>query len=124
MRSEQVLRETNQKIEDMKAIVLFTSLLFATSYTALAGNGETLLDRIMHRKISYPEALRAKGIETTVNVKVRVVAENQLEIVEITSDSEEMKAAVEKQVKQIKLSVPQNLIGNTFNYTFKFQVQK
>lgn len=108
----------------MKAIILFTSLLFATSYTALAGNGETLLDRIMHRKISYPEALRAKGIETTVHVKLRVLSENQIEIVEITSDSNEMKEAVEKQVKQIKFNVPQNLVGNTFNYTFKFQVQK
>ncbi len=91
---------------------------------ALAGNGETLLDRIMHRKISYPESLRAKGIETTVQVKVRVISENKVEIIEITSDSEEMKASVEKQVQQIKFHVPQNLIGSTTTYTYKFQVQK
>jgi hypothetical protein len=57
-------------------------------------------------------------------VKVLVLAENQLEILEITSDSEEMKAVIEKQVQQIKIKVPQNLVGNTFNYTFKFEVQK
>lgn len=109
---------------DMKTIILFIALFITTGSVALAGNGETLLDRIMHRKISYPESLREKGIETTVHVKVRVLAENQLEIVQIDSDSEEMKAAIEKQVQQIKIKVPQNLIGNTFNYTYKFQVQK
>lgn len=108
----------------MKAAILFIALFLTTGSVVLAGNGENLLDRIMHRKISYPESLRAKGIETTVHVKVRVLAENQIEILEITSESEEMKAAIEKQVQQMKINVPQNLIGNTFNYTFKFQVQK
>lgn len=108
----------------MKAVILFIALFLTTGSVALAGNGENLLDRIMHRKISYPESLREKGIETTVRVKVRVLAENQIEIIEIASDSEEMKAAIEKQVQQIKIKVPQNLVGNTFNYTFKFQVQK
>jgi hypothetical protein len=109
----------------MKATILFITLFFATTGSfVFAGNGENLLDRLMHRKISYPESLRAKGIETSVHVKVRVLAENKIEIIEITSDSEEMKAAIEKQVQQIKIRVPQNLIGNTFNYTFKFQVQK
>ncbi|MNJ84948.1 hypothetical protein D3C87_24120 [compost metagenome] len=108
----------------MKTIILFISFFLTTGSIALAGNGETLLDRIMHRKISYPESLRAKGIETTVQVKVRVISENKVEIIEIISDSEEMKASVEKQVQQIKFNVPQNLIGNVFNYTFKFQVQK
>ena len=108
----------------MKATILFIALFLTTASAAFAGNGESLLDRIMHRKISYPESLREKGIETTVTVKVRVLAENQLEIVKITSESEEMKAAIEKQVQQMKIRVPQNLIGNTFNYTFKFQVQK
>lgn len=109
----------------MKATILFIALFLTTAGSfVFAGNGENLLDRIMHRKISYPESLRAKGIETTVKIKVRVISENQIELVEITSDSEEMKAAIEKQVQQIKIRVPQNLIGNTFNYTFKFQVQK
>jgi outer membrane biosynthesis protein TonB len=107
----------------MKAAILF-SALFLTASLSFAGNGESLLDRIMHRKISYPESLREKGIETTVHVKVRVLAENQLEVVEIASESEEMKAAIEKQVQQIKINLPQSLVGNTFNYTFKFQVQK
>ncbi|MNU62017.1 hypothetical protein D3C71_512310 [compost metagenome] len=108
----------------MKTIILFISFFLTTGSIALAGNGETLLDRIMHRKISYPESLRAKGIEATVQVKLRVISENKVEIVEIKSDSQEMKASVEKQVQQIKFNVPQNLIGNVFNYTFKFQVQK
>ncbi len=109
----------------MKAAILFITLFFTTTGSfVFAGNGENLLDRIMHRKISYPESFRAKGIETTVHVKVRVLAENKIEIIEITSESEEMKAAIEKQVQQIKIKVPQNLVGNTFNYTFKFQVQK
>jgi outer membrane biosynthesis protein TonB len=108
----------------MKASILFIAIFLTTASTTFAGNGESLLDRIMHRKISYPESLREKGIETTVHVKVRVLAENQLEIVEIASESEEMKAAIEKQVQQIKINLPQSLIGNTFNYTFKFQVQK
>lgn len=108
----------------MKAVILFIALFLTTGSVALAGNGENLLDRIMQRKISYPESLREKGIETTVRIKVRVLAENQIEIIEIASESEEMKAAIEKQVQQIKIKVPQNLIGNTFNYTFKFQVQK
>ena len=109
----------------MKAAILFIVLFLTTSGSfVFAGNGETLLDRIMHRKISYPESLRAKGIETTVQVKVRVISEDKIEILQITSDSEEMKAAIEKQVQQIKIKVPQNLIGNTFTYAFKFQVQK
>jgi len=109
----------------MKATILFIALFLTTSTSfVFAGNGENLLDRIMHRKISYPESLREKGIETTVKVKVRVLSENQIELIEITSDSEEMKAAIEKQVQQIKIRVPQNLVGNTFSYTFKFQVQK
>jgi|GEM_PF-2504359 len=109
----------------MKATILFIALFLTTTGSfVFAGNGDNLLDRIMHRKISYPESLRAKGIETTVFVKVRVISENQIELIEIASDSEEMKAAIEKQVKQVKIRVPQNLIGNTFNYTFKFQVQK
>lgn len=108
----------------MKTVILFIALFMTTGSIALAGNGENLLDRIMQRKISYPESLREKGIETTVHVKVRVLSENQLEIVQIASDSEEMKAAIEKQVQQVKIRVPQNLVGNTFNYTFKFQVQK
>ncbi len=108
----------------MKATILFIALFVTTGSFVFAGNGENLLDRIMHRKISYPESLREKGIETTVKVKVRVLAENQLEIVNITSDSEEMKAAIEKQVQQIKIRVPQNLVGDTFTYTYKFQVQK
>lgn len=108
----------------MKTVILFIALFMTTGSIALAGNGENLLDRIMQRKISYSESLREKAIETTVHVKVRVLSENQLEIVEIASDSEEMKAAIEKQVQQVKIRVPQNLVGNTFNYTFKFQVQK
>lgn len=109
----------------MKATILFIALFLTTTGSfVFAGNGDNLLDRIMHRKISYPESLRAKGIETSVYVKVRVISENQIEIIEIASASEEMKAAIEKQVQQIKIRVPQNLVGNTFNYTFKFQVQK
>jgi outer membrane biosynthesis protein TonB len=109
----------------MKATILFIALFLTTSSSfVFAGNGDNLLDRIMHRKISYPESLRSKGIETTVYVKVRVLAENQIELIEIASDSEEMKAAIEKQVQQIKIKVPQNLIGKTFNYAYKFEVQK
>lgn len=108
----------------MKASILFIALFLTTVSAAFAGNDENILDRIMHRKISYPESLREKGIETTVHVKVRVLAENQLEVIEIASESEEMKAAIKKQVQQIKINLPQALIGNTFNYTFKFQVQK
>ena len=112
------------QFRNMKTFILFIGFFLTTGSIALAGNGETLLDRIMHRKISYPESLRSKGIETSVQVKVRVVSENKVEIIEIISDSEEMKASVEKQVQQIKFHVPQNLIGNTATYTFKFQVQK
>lgn len=108
----------------MKAMVLLIGIFFSTGAFVMAGNGETLLDRIMHRKISYPESLRSKGIETTVQVKLRVVSEGQIEILELTSDSEEMKAAVEKQVQQIKIKLPQNLVGQVFTYTFRFQVQK
>jgi outer membrane biosynthesis protein TonB len=109
----------------MKTTILLLTLFLSTSSSfVFAGNGDNILDRIMHRKIAYPESLREKGIETTVHVKVLVLAENQLEILEITSDSEEMKAVIEKQVQQIKIKVPQNLVGNTFNYTFKFEVQK
>ena len=108
----------------MKSVILFIAIFFTTASASFAGNGDNLLDRIMNRKIFYPESLREKGIETTVHVKVRVLAENQLEIIEIASDSEEMKAAIEKQVQQIKIRLPQNLVGNTFHYTFKFQVQK
>lgn len=108
----------------MKSTVLFTLLFLTTSTLVNAGNGENILDRMMHRKISYPDALRAKGIETTVNVQLRVTADNQIEIIKISSDSEEMNAAVEKQVRQLKFKAPQDLVGNIFNYTFKFKVQK
>ncbi|AEA45450.1 hypothetical protein [Fluviicola taffensis] len=108
----------------MKATILVITLFLTTFTSAFAGHGDNSLDRIIHRKISYPESLREKGVEASVYVKVRILAENKLEILQIASDSEEMKAIIEKQVQQIKIKVPQSLVGNTFNYTFKFQVQK
>lgn len=108
----------------MKATVLFIGMFLMTNTFVFAGNGDNLVDRIMHRKISYPEALRAKGIEATVSVKLRVVNGGKVEIVDITSDSEEMKAAVAQQVERLKFRAPSNLVGEEFDYTFKFQVQK
>lgn len=111
------------KINNMKASHILFSLFLVISSFGFAGNGESALDRLMNRKISYPEALRSKGIEATVKVKIRVSKLGSLEVVSIESDSPEMREAVEKQVKQLKFSAPANLIGKEFDYSFRFQVQ-
>jgi len=107
----------------MKAIVLLVVMLVATS-TTFAGNGETLVDRLVKRTVSYPEALRLKGIEATVHVKLIVRAGGNIEILAIDSESEEMKLAVEKQLKQLKFKNSAQVLGKEFNYTFRFQVEK
>lgn len=108
----------------MKAVVLTIGFVFAVGAAAFAGNGESLVDKIMHRKISYPEALRAKGIEATVTVQVRVVSENCLEIVSIDSENGEMTEAVKKQIERMKVTIPTSMIGQLYTYAFKFKVQK
>ncbi len=106
----------------MKAIILITGFVLATTFS-FAGHGETIVDRIMHRKISYPESLREKGIETTVRLRLRVVSEYEVEIVRISSDSEEMNAAVAEQVRHIRFRLPKGLVGSEFSYTYRFKVQ-
>jgi outer membrane biosynthesis protein TonB len=106
----------------MKAII--TSLLLLIGGATFAGSGENLLDRIMHRKISYPESLRSKGIEARVNVLIRVTDENSVEIVTIDSESAELKVAVEQQIKQLKFNLPKSMVGQIFQYVYKFEVQK
>src|SRR6218665_4008985 len=98
----------------MKAVVLLAGMFLATSVT-FAGNGENLVDRLVKRKVSYPEALRAQGVEATVNVKLRVVAGGLVEIIAIDSESEEMKAAVEKQLRQLKFKNPAQVAGKEFS---------
>ena len=107
----------------MKVAVLLVGMLVAAS-TTFAGNGETLLDRVVKRNVSYPEALRAKGVEATVHVKLKVLTGGAIEILAIDSESEEMKTAVEKQLKQLKFKNSAQVLGKEFNYTFKFQVEK
>jgi len=108
----------------MKATHILFGILFMTSTLSFAGNGENALDRLMNRKISYPEALSMKGIEATVRVTVRVNETGTLEVISIASDSPEMSKAVKKQVENLNFSAPTNLIGKEFNYSFKFQVQQ
>lgn len=108
----------------MKTVIITLGIFLSVGTTAFAGNGESLVDRIMNRKISYPEALKAKGIETTVKVKVRVISENQLEIISIASDNNEMTQAVKQQIQNLKVNLPTNLIGQEFSYAFKFEIQK
>ncbi len=108
----------------MKAVLISFGLVLTLASTAFAGNGKSIVDRIMNRKISYPEALRAKGVEATVNVKVRVIAENQLEVVSIASENAEMTAAVKQQIERMKVNIPVSMIGQIYSYAFHFEVQK
>ena len=107
----------------MKAIVLLAGMVISGA-VAFAGNGETLIDKLVKRRVSYPEALKAKGIEATVNVKLRLIENGEVEILSIDSESEELKASVEKQLKSLKFRNAASFIGEEFNYTFRFQVEK
>jgi outer membrane biosynthesis protein TonB len=107
----------------MKAIVLLAGMAISGA-VAFAGNGETLIDKLVKRRVSYPEALKAKGIEATVNVKLRLIENGEVEILSIDSESEELKASVERQLKSLKFRNASSFIGEEFNYTFRFQVEK
>lgn len=107
----------------MKAIVLLVAMTISGA-VAFAGNGETLVDKLVKRNVSYPEALRAKGVEATVNVKLKLIENGEVEILAIDSESAELKAAVENQLKSLKFRNAARFIGEEFNYTFKFQVEK
>lgn len=108
----------------MKATHLLFSFFLLISSFSFAGNGKNALDRLMSRKIFYPEALSQKGVETTVKVTVRVNESGALQVISIASDSQEMNEAVQKQVEHLKFTAPSDLIGKEFEYSFKFQVQK
>ena len=108
----------------MKATHLLFSFSLLISSFSFAGNGKNALDRLMNRKIFYPEALSAKGVEATVKVTVRVNELGALEVTSITSDSQEMSEAVQKQVEKLKFTAPNELIGKEYEYSFRFQVQK
>jgi len=107
----------------MKAIVLLVGMAISGTI-AFAGNGETLVDKLVKRRVSYPEALKAKGIEATVNVKLRLIENGEVEILAIDSESAELKASVERQLKSLKFRNAASFIGKEFNYTFSFQVEK
>ncbi len=108
----------------MKATLGIISMFLLISTFSFAGNGESALDRLMNRKIFYPESLRSQHIEATVMVKLKINEKAKIEIVSIQSDSEEMKKAVERQVMNLKYKATSNLIGSEFDYTFKFKVQE
>lgn len=108
----------------MKATHLLFSFSLLISSFSFAGNGENALDRLMNRKIFYPEALSVKGVEATVKVTVRVNELGALEVVSIASESAEMSEAVKNQVEHLKFTAPVDLIGKEFEYSFRFQVQK
>lgn len=111
------------KSKIMKKSFLVAGIIFGLSGMVFASNGESAVDRILHKKISYPEALRAKGIEAKVNVRLKVNEQGKLEIISMDSDSKELKEAVERQVKQLKFKAEEQLIGSVFNYSFNFKVQ-
>lgn len=108
----------------MKATLGIISAFLLISTFSFAGNGESALDRLMTKKIYYPESLRAQHIEATVTVKLKINEKGKIEIVSIQSDSEEMKKAVERQVINLKYKAPANLIGSEFDYSYKFKVQE
>jgi len=112
----------------MKATLGIISMFLLISTCGFAGNGSRIgrdaLDRLMNRKIFYPESLRAQHIEATVSVKLKINEKAKIEIVSIQSDSEEMKAAVEHQVMNLKYKATPGLIGSEFDYTFTFKVQE
>lgn len=107
----------------MKATTILFGIFLAVSTLSFAGNGDSAVDKIISKKIAYPESLRSKGIEATVQVKLKINEEGKLEIVSIQSDSEEMKAAVERQVNKLKYKANSALFNQEFDYTFKFKLQ-
>ena len=94
--------------------------LFITGMT-YAGNGESMIDRLIKRKISYPEALKQKGIEASVQVKLRLLENGKVEVLAIESDSQEMKAEITKQLERISFKNVDQLVGQEFEYKFHFR---
>lgn len=118
-----VLREID-KYTVMKAILTLISAVLLVSTFSFAGNGENAVDKLVNRKIQYPEWLRSKQIETKVMVTLHVNEAGAFEISEIHSDSPEMIEAVKKQIAKLKLKVTPDIIGKDFSYTFNFKIQQ
>lgn len=108
----------------MKAFTLLFSATVLMASLTFAGNGESTLDKLINRKIHYPESLRAKQIDTRVNVLLSVNDSGSIEIISIESDSNELIEAVKQQVSQLKIKDTSDLIGKQFKYTFHFKIQE
>lgn len=104
-----------------ESISINSRYLFATS--AIAGNGENLVNRIVKRSVSYPEDLKSRGVEANVRVTVKVLEDGKLEVVSINSRSEELKQSVKTQLLAMKLKNYLPFVGQEFSYTFKFEVE-
>ncbi len=107
----------------MKTAALILGIVLFANGNSFAGNGENLF-RIISKKIAYPASLAEKKIETTVKVILFVDAEGTVIVRKIYCDSEEMKLAIETQLKNIDFGKMDELTGKTFQYNLKMDLEK
>jgi hypothetical protein len=108
----------------MKATVFITlfGFLFYTA-PSFAGNGETVFRKKVSARVSYPEQVSEK-VETEVYVQFTVQESGEIVIDSISSESEEINAAIAKQLTELKVnSSDKEVIGKTFYYRFLLKVQ-
>ncbi len=105
-------------------ITLLIANLFLGGLFSFAGNEENTLTQKINRKISYPSSLAARKIETTVNVSVFINQNRELIIQSIDSENQEMSDAIREQLRKLKFTPTEEMIGQTFQYRFVMKIQK
>lgn len=107
----------------MKIYVLIMMLIFSFSSTLFAGNGESVFRKKISNKISYPENVKEK-VETEVYVEFTVQETGEIVIDNISSESEEINAAIAEQILKLEVKpTDTDVIGKTFRYKFYLKVQ-
>jgi hypothetical protein len=102
-------------------ITLFSFLFLAAP--SHAGNGVQLFKKKVTAQIKYPEQVSEK-VETEVYVQFTVQESGEIVIDSISSESEEINAAIARQLTELKVnSSDKEVIGKTFYYRFLLKVQ-
>lgn len=107
----------------MKIYAIILMLIFFFASSAFAGNGETLFRKKVSNKIAYPEQVSEK-VETEVFVEFTVKNSGEIVIDSISSENEEINAAIADQIRQLDVKpTDTDVIGKTFRYRFVLKVQ-
>jgi len=104
-------------------LVLLALSILGVGTQVFAGNGEQLFKKKVNNHISYP-TLKGEDVNAEVFVQFTVSEAGELVIDSISSESEEINAAIVKQLSRIKVDeCDAEVIGKTFKYRFVLKVQ-